>query len=326
MALELQQLRQLLALAQHGSFVRAAKALHLSQPALSRSIQGLEQHLGTPLFLRSASGVVPTDLGRLYLDRARDLVRMADEFERDVIEQRTIQSGHVSVGGGPYPAELLLGRAARQFIEQYPRISMQILVRNWDELLRLLRTRELDFFVGEVSTLAHEPDLEIADIAEAHPLFFIARSGHPLAGRRDVSAEEVFAWPFLSPNRLPPRILEPMLAAHRAVARAGSAARPLPILECASLATLMRVLDETDSLTAVPLPLVAADLERQRYVVLGTEPWLHLRYGLVTLRGRPMTQAARRFREFVLAAENEVSAEEKRLLSDQQRRSKRRKA
>ncbi len=326
MALELQQLRQLLALAQHGSFVRAAKALHLSQPALSRSIQGLEQHLGTALFLRGASGVVPTDLGRLYLDRARELVRMADEFEREVTEQRTIQSGHVAVGGGPYPAELLLGRAAQQFIEQYPRISMQIVVRNWDELLRLLRSRELDFFVGEVSTLAHEPDIEIADLAEAHPLFFIARSGHPLAGRHDVSAAEVFAWPFLSPTRLPPRIFEPMLAVQRAVARTGSATRPLPILECASLATMQRILDETDSLTAVPLPLVAADLASGRYVVLGTEPWLYLRYGLVTLKSRPLTQAATRFREFVLAAELEVSGQERTLLADRHKRGKRRKA
>jgi DNA-binding transcriptional LysR family regulator len=260
------------------------------------------------------------------VDRARDLVRMADEFERDVIEQRTIQSGHVSVGGGPYPAEMLLGRAARQFIEQYPRISMQIVVRNWDELLRLLRSRELDFFVGEVSTLAHEPDIEITDLAEAHPLFFIARSGHPLAGLGKVSVEEVLAWPFLSPTRLPPRLLEPMLAVQRAVARSGSAPRPLPILECASLATLKRILDQTDSLTAVPLPLVATDLERNRYVVLGTEPWLCLRYGLVTLKGRPLTQAATRFREFVLAAEIEVSAEERSLLADRQKRGKRRKA
>ena len=64
MAFELQQLRQVIALAEHGSFVRAAAALHLSQPALSRSIAGLERRFGSPLFLRRKSGIEPTDLGR----------------------------------------------------------------------------------------------------------------------------------------------------------------------------------------------------------------------------------------------------------------------
>ena len=81
MALELQQLRQVVALAEHRSFVRAAAALHISQPALSRSIQHLERRFGSSLFVRSSSGVVPTDLGRLYIERARDLLRMADELE-----------------------------------------------------------------------------------------------------------------------------------------------------------------------------------------------------------------------------------------------------
>jgi DNA-binding transcriptional LysR family regulator len=316
----------LLALAQHGSFVRAAKALHISQPALSRSIQGLEQHLGTALFLRSASGVVPTDLGRLYIERARDLVRMADELELGVKQQRAIQSGHVSVGGGMYAVELLLGRAAGRFIEEYPGISMQVVTRSWDDLLRLLRARELDFFVAEVSTLVHELDIEIAGFADRHPVFFIARSGHPLANRTDLAAEEAFAWPFLSPTRLPPRVFEPMLAAQRAVSRSGAVVRPVPTLECASLATLKRLLDETDSLTAAPLPLVAADLASKRFVALGTAPWLHLNYGIVGLKGRPLTQAATRFREFVLEAELEVTAEERRLLAELRKHGRRRRA
>ena len=59
MALELQQLRQVLALAEHRSFVRASAALHISQPALSRSIQNLERRFGSDLFLRSAAVSCP---------------------------------------------------------------------------------------------------------------------------------------------------------------------------------------------------------------------------------------------------------------------------
>ena len=115
MALELQQLRQVLALAEHGSFVRAAAALHISQPALSRSIQNLERRFGSDLFLRSSSGAVPTDLGRLYIERARDVLRMADELDREAVSHGNLRTGRVAVGGGPFPADAVLGRAAAKF-------------------------------------------------------------------------------------------------------------------------------------------------------------------------------------------------------------------
>src|SRR5512139_636477 len=108
-----------LALAEHGSFVRAAAALHISQPALSRSIQGLERSFGSELFLRSSGGVVPTDVGRLYLERARDLLRMADELDREAVAHATLGAGRVAVGGGPFPAESFMGQAAVRFVAQF---------------------------------------------------------------------------------------------------------------------------------------------------------------------------------------------------------------
>ena len=185
MAFELKQLRQVVALAEHGSFVRAAAALHMSQPALSRSIQNLEARFGSELFLRSSGGAVPSDLGRLYIERARDLLRMADELDREAVSHGNLRTGRVAVGGGPYPAEAVLARAAAKFVQQYPGVVVQVLSRNWDELARQLRSRELDFFVAETSTLQREPDLEISPMPAAHPLYFVARAGHPLAANRD---------------------------------------------------------------------------------------------------------------------------------------------
>jgi hypothetical protein len=95
--------------------VRAAASLHISQPALSRSIQNLEKSLGHHLFERSSTGVVPTDLGRLYIERARDLLRLADELDREAGGRGNRRTGHVAVGGGPYPAESILGLAAARF-------------------------------------------------------------------------------------------------------------------------------------------------------------------------------------------------------------------
>lgn len=314
MALELQQLRQVIALAEHGSFVRAAAALHISQPALSRSIQSLERRFGSKLFVRSSGGVVPTDLGRLYIERARDVLRLADELDRDAVTRGALGAGRVAVGGGPYPAESFLGPAAARFVEKHPKVNVQLHARDWDELLRELRSRELDFFVAETSTLQREPELEIAPMPSAHSVYFVARAGHPLAGHGTIKVGNIFEYPFVSPSRIPPRVLDPVLAAHRAATQNLRDARPFPAIQCNGLAAVKQILVNSDAVSATILSCIATELEAGKFVLLGTAPWLHLHYGIVSLKGRPRTQAAERFLEYVLQAERRATAEEKHLL------------
>jgi DNA-binding transcriptional LysR family regulator len=327
MALELQQLRQVLALAEHGSFVRAAAALHISQPALSRSIQNLERRFGSDLFVRSSSGAVPTDLGRLYIERARDVLRMADELDREAVSHGKLRTGRVAVGGGPFPADAVLGNAAARFIERYPGVSVKVQARDWDELAHQLRSRELDFFVAETSTLHREPDLEVTPLPADHPVYLVARAGHPLAGRGRVSIEDALEWPLATPGRVPPRLLDPLLAAHRAASKRIATARPLPSIECNSLATVKRVVANSDAVTGTILSCISDELESGRFVLLTHEPWLHLQYGVTSLRGLPLTSIAQRFLEFTLDAERESALEEQRLVAQFDRaRARRRRA
>ena len=315
MALELQQLRQVVALAEHRSFMRASAALHISQPALSRSIQNLERGFGSALFLRSAAGVVPTDLGRIYIERARDLLLMADELEGEAVGHAALRTGRVDVGGGPYPADSFLGPAAARFVEQYPRVCVQLHSGNWDDLTQRLRSRTLDFFVAETSLLTRESDLDVVPMAVAHRLYFIARARHPLVlGGGQVRAADVFAWPFATPSRIPPRVLDPFLAAHRESTARTSSPRAFPAIECNGLAPLKRIIACSDVVTASILTCIATELESGQFVLLGTEPWMHLHYGVVSLRGRRWTQAAEKLREFVLEAEREATQLERRLL------------
>ena len=317
MALELQQLRQVVALAEHRSFVRAAAALHISQPALSRSIQNLERRFGNSLFLRSAAGVVPTDLGRLYIERARDLLRMADELESEAIGHAAQRTGRVSIGGGPYPTDSFLGPATARFVEQFPRVSVQLHSGDWDDLAHELRSRTLDFFVADASLLAREPDLEVMPMPIQHPVYFFARAGHPLAqGKASVRAADVMAWPFATPSRIPPRVLDPLLAAHREGSSRLPAARPFPAIECSGLSPVKRLVAASNAVSAATLPCIAEELDSGRFVLLATEPWMYLQFGLVSLRGRPWTQTAETLREFVFDAERDATQLERRLLKD----------
>ena len=311
-------MRHLLALAEHGSFARAASALRLSQPALSRSVQTIEEQMGARLFQRSASGVVPTDLGRLLIQRTRQVVLLAEDVDRDVLNRRTLQGGHVNVGAGPFPAETIVSTALVRFIGAYPQVNVTLEVRDWDELLRRLRTRELDFFVAEASTLAREPDLAI-DAMSARPLYFVARTGHPLASHRTVTAADTFAFPFVSPSRIPPRVLEPMLAAQPDASGAGATARVFPSVQCNALSAVKRIVAGSDAITALTLPVIAEELEDGRFTLLGSEPWLTLGYGLVTLKGHPMSHASERFREFVEEAERARVREDERVAARRKR-------
>lgn len=314
MAFDLQQLRQVLALAEHGSFVRAAATLHISQPALSRSIQNLERHLGTELFHRSASGVNPTQRGLLYIERARDLLRMADDLDREVRADAALQTGRVEVGGGPFPSESFLGPAALRFNERYPRISIAMITGDWDELAQRLRSRELDFFIAETSLLQREPELDVQVLPSQHHLYFYARAGHPLVTRGDFDVDEVFAWPFVTPARIPPRVLQPLLQTQRRAGARQANPRPFPSIRCTSVGLVRRIVLSSDTISASMLSCISRELESGEFVLLGTAPFLHLNYGIVSLHGRPMAQHTREFLDFVLEAERVASEDEARLV------------
>jgi DNA-binding transcriptional LysR family regulator len=315
MPIDLRQMRHVLALAEQGSFARAAVALRLSQPALSRSIQGVEREIGSELFVRSAGGVGPTDTGRLFIARAREIVRMSEDLDREVASDRSLQTGQVVIGAGPYPAQSIIAAALTRFIATYPRITAKVVMREWDVLLKRLRNREIELFVAETSTLQGEGDIDITPLA-AHPLYFASRNDHPLAVRTDPGMEEILAYPVACISRIPPRILEPMRSAQRKSAGQATALPVFPAIEFNSLSALIEVVRGSDAISAALLTTICTELESGVFTLLGSEPWLQTQYGFVALKGHPMTAASNRFREFIVEADREMSLAEQRILAD----------
>ena len=103
MAIELRLLQCALVLAEHKNFARAAKAVNVSQPTLSRNIQEIERRIETQLFERGTGGVVPTDAGEIFLEHAREVVARAADLNREMELLRGLEKGtedwrgHVSV-------------------------------------------------------------------------------------------------------------------------------------------------------------------------------------------------------------------------------------
>jgi DNA-binding transcriptional LysR family regulator len=310
MSIKLRQLSHILALDEHGSFSRAAVSLHISQPALSRSIQALEVQIGAALFLREGHGVVPTDLGRVLIGHARQITRMADDLHDQLLGSPAVACTELAVGAGPFPAETIVGRAVARFIGAHPRFKLRVEVRHWDELLPRLRNHEIDLFVAETSTLEHEADLQVQPLSR-HPLYLLARAGHPLADRPQAVLGEILRWPVATMARIPPRMLEPALSV---IARArdlpGDAAA-FPALTCMEFSLVKQVVLASDTVMVSSLPCVSRELERGELVVLGAEPWMQLNYGIVWLRERlPPSAALLEFHALLVEAEQAVSQEE----------------
>jgi DNA-binding transcriptional LysR family regulator len=285
----------------------------LSQSALSRSIQSVEREVGSHLFVRTASGVEPTDSGRVLIDRLRQIVQLTEDLDRDLVNDRGLQSGHLHVGGGPYPAQSMLTDALARFVADYPRVVVRMMMREWDELLRRMRAREIEFFVAEISTFGGETDIEIEPLG-VHPTLTYARHGHPLAARAPVSFADGFPYPYAALSRIPPRVLEPIRALQRRMPDSPQAQRVFPALEFNSLDSIKRIVLGSDALMLAPPSCVLAELESGQLVAIGAEPSISLRYGLVKLKTQPLTAAGERFREYVLEAERAFTEREAELL------------
>lgn len=307
MTIEIRHLRQLLAIAEHGTFGRAAAALGMTQPALSRSVQAMEAEVGTALFDRSRAGVNPTDEGRLLIRGARELVTAADGLEREISRRRQAHgASQVAVGVGPYPAETLMPLALARFMTIQPLVRVRLVAREWDELLARLRAREIDFFIAETSTLAGEHDIAVRPLAPVD-VYFMGRRGHPLGRRAKVGPAQALAYPCLAVSRIPPRILEPMLAGLRD-ARVQWAGHPFPALENATSSAAKAIARRSDAIVVLPLAAAADELEQGSLIVLGREPWMSLQYGLVTPKGSALSAAAAQLQECLLQQEEVLAA------------------
>ena len=128
--MQLRKLNHLLALADQGSFGRAAQAVHLSQPALSRSIESLEEDLGATLVNRAYGQVRLTAAGELVLVRARHLLADAQQIKRDVQLLQGLAMGQLQVGLGPFAAAMLGQPALSQLIQRHPQTPEATQARN----------------------------------------------------------------------------------------------------------------------------------------------------------------------------------------------------
>ena len=191
------QLRHLIELATNGSFSHSAIKLHLTQPALSRSIKALEGELGQPLFDRIGRKNELTVFGSHIVQRARVLVDEAKELRQTSVQLQKGDIGQFRIGMGSGPGAMLMTPLLMLMATNYPRAHIDISRGSAVLLVQALRERFLDALILDIRSLQPSVDLKVEVLQEMAGAF-MCRPGHPLAKKRSVPFAMLHDYPIAS--------------------------------------------------------------------------------------------------------------------------------
>ena len=301
MALKASQLRHAVELARHGNFHQAAEQLQISQAGLSRSIQSLENNLGTKLFDRLGSGTAPTTLGRLVVERGDKIVEALDDLEREVRLTLGLEVGSLAVGAGPYPMALSVMAALGRLLAQRPRLRVRAKQHDWLSVTEAVTHHDVDLAIAEISHAKELEHLETSLIGQ-HQLYFFARPGHPLlTGTPEF--DEVVRYPIVG-TPVPERVAGHFNRQQATTYRSSPSSVLRPSVEVDDLMDAMTVVANSDVLMAAPFTLAQERLEQGRLgVVQLSVPWFKLSYGIIRIRHRSLSPAAEAFVDLVTTEE-----------------------
>ena len=202
--IRLRHLHTFVAVAQQGTLWRAAETLNLSQPALSKTLNELEQLTGTRLFERGRLGAQLTLVGEQFLTHAVKVLDALNSAGQALNRKEGLNNDIVRIGALPTAALGILPTVIGQFHKQQKDITLQVATMNNTMLLAGLKSGEIDIGIGRMS----DPDLMSGlnyELLFLESLKLVVRPGHPLL-QETVTLSRVMEWPVVvSPKGTVPR-------------------------------------------------------------------------------------------------------------------------
>lgn len=186
--MELRQLQMFMEVAKHKSITRAAEHLHLSQPALSKSIMALEEELGMILIIRSNKTSDLTDGGRVVLEYAQKMTALMDEMKTTLNDMTNLTRGQLNIGLPPFIGSLFFPRVMAKFHQNYPNIELNIAEYGGARVVKSVEEGEVELGVT-VLPIDEEP-FHVYPIVEEEMKLLVYKD-HRLAGRTEVNIRDL---------------------------------------------------------------------------------------------------------------------------------------
>jgi DNA-binding transcriptional LysR family regulator len=283
--MDLLHMRSFLAVAEHRTITRASRALGLTQPALTRRLQLLEEEVGAQLFERSRRGMALTDAGRLVADEARALVDRYTAMREQVRARLTLEKGVVRIGGGATAVSFVVPPAIARFQKKHPGVRFHVREAGSRDVEADVRDERIE--LGIVTLPLRSQEFDVVPLRRDR-IVLVAAPDHPLARRRRVDAKDLAGQSFVG-------------------FEAGSAIRQLVDtalrdagvevnvqMELRSIAATLEMVAHTQSLAFVSqLGVAGRDTGVAVIDVKGIA--IYRRLALISKLGRPLSPAAHAF-------------------------------
>lgn len=285
--MDLKQLEYFVRVAELGSFTRAALALDVAQPALSRQVRLLEVELRQNLLIRNGRGATPTDAGKLLLEHGRGILHQVERAREELGRVRGALAGRVAIGLPPSLARVLTVPLTRAFRAQLPEASLSISEGLSATMQEWLHTGRLDIAVLYNATPA--PDIEITPLMEEE-LLLVQPRPPGLAEEPPpppVPLLEIAAMPLVIPSR--PNAIR----MHVEAEMAALGARPTVALEIDGVSAILDLVADGAGAALLSRHAVGSSIRPSAYRMRPTDPPLRTRVSLATSSQRPATLTQR---------------------------------
>jgi DNA-binding transcriptional LysR family regulator len=288
--MELRQLRYFLEILRHANFGRAAETLHITQPALSKSLRALEAELGVKLVERGARGVIATPYGRVLESYAAIATR---ELERAVEEIATLAgrgSGVVRIGGSQTFIRYFVPAALQQMLTREDGIEIVVVEGLRDDVLAALRRGEIDLAMLTRCEDEDADDLAFEKLVRDR-ICVVASEAHPLARRSGLDMADLAPYRWILPHAREP---ERRLLAEWT--RAAGLPPPRIVVEGSSSLLMAQLLRGHDQLSYLPRKLMRMEPCYAGLVPLDCDlPWPEIDVCLVYRKAGVLLPAVRTF-------------------------------
>lgn len=229
--MELRELEYFLAIVREGSLTKAASALHLSQPALTRQLKGLEDELGKKLISRTSRSLSLTEDGMLLRKRAEEIISLAERTQAEIQSDETIPSGDIYICAGETKSLHFLTRAAKRLRDRCPDVRFHISSGDTADVLEELEKGLIDF--GILFDRFDFARYEAIEIPYTDTWGVLMRKDSPLAEKERVTAKDLAGLPLIVPRAA----VDPMSRPHfvDAIVNRGTIAATYSLLFNASI-------------------------------------------------------------------------------------------
>ena len=313
----LRQLRTFACVAQLGSFSAAARALHVTQPAVSMQIRELEQACGVALYERIGRRIGLTEAGREIARCAAGIVAELHQAEQYLGEIAGLTRGSLRLGAvstAKYIAPALLAA----FRREYPAVTVQLTVGNREDMVRLLAANDSDLIVMGRPPAGIDT---VASVFARHPQIIVAPPDHPLARQVRIPLAQLATESFLirEPGSGTRAAFEALCAAHGLDCE--------PSMEASSNETIKQAVMAGMGIAFISAHTVGLELHTERLVALDVVGLPAVRdWYVIHLAAKRLSPVAQRFREFVLTRAERIIEETVGVLPRSRERPRRRSA